>query len=160
MNAARTALLFVALVGCGKRNFNEGDDVDATIVTCPVSYTAVAGAGDLHYGPLVPMGTSWIAAQMSCINEGARLAIPTSRYEALALADIASSEELWIGVSRIDSGEVWTTVYGTPATYLPWTSTGSQPDGDGECVVMNAAGGFFDRGCATALYFVCECRGQ
>ncbi len=157
---SRTAILILALAGCGKRNFNEGTDVDAPIVTCPASYTAVAGAGDLHYGPLVLTGTSWIAAQMSCINEGTLLAIPTTRYESLALADIGGGAELWIGVSRVDSGDVWTTVYGTPATYLPWSGTGNQPDGDGECVLMNADGAFFDRICANALYFVCECRGQ
>lgn len=147
------------MVGCGKRNFNDLEvEVDAPTVTCPSNYTPVAGAGDLHYGPRLGVPATWIAAQMTCINEGTRLAIPTSRYESLALLDVGNAAELWIGVSTIDSADVWTTVYGTPATYLPWD--GNQPDGDGECVVMDAAGKFLDRACADGLFFICECRGQ
>lgn len=147
------------MVGCGKRNFNDLEvEVDAPIATCPADYIPVAGAGELRYGPLVQVAESWIAAQMYCINEGTRLAIPTSRYESLALADLASGSTVWIGVSTVDSADVWTTVSGTPATYLPWDV--GEPDGDGECVVMETDGEFLDRSCAEGLYFVCECRGQ
>jgi hypothetical protein len=153
----RTAVLLVLLVGCGKRNFNDLE-VDAPIVTCPANYTPVAGAGDLHYGPRLGVAATWIAAQMSCINEGTRLAIPSSRYEALALVDLSNTSETWIGVSTIDSGDVWRTVYGTPATYLPWTA--KEPDGTGDCVDMDAGGNFGDHPCSDRLFFICECRGQ
>jgi hypothetical protein len=159
MIAARTAILLVALVGCGKRNFND-TEVDAPIVTCPSTYTAVAGAGNLKFGPRTTTPRSWVAAQMACLNEGTVLAAPTSRYEALALVDLANVSALWIGVSRIDSADVWTTVYGAPATYLPWNPTNNEPDGDGECVYMTADGQFFDRVCADQLGGICECRGE
>lgn len=131
--------------------------IDAA-VPCPETFTRVIGAGDLAYGPVEP-GLTWVGAYMQCFRNGTRLATPMTEFEALALDNHANVTDQWVGVSRIDTGEEWTTVYGQPAMFLPWDATNSEPNGTGECVFMNSSSEYFDNPCQDVNVFVCECRG-
>lgn len=152
------ALLALALFACGRIGFGFDEEAsrDADIIAnCPAGYTPVFGGPALAYGPVQP-ATRWVDATMTCLGEGTRVAVPSSRFEALVLVDHANVNGVWVGVSQLDTPGVWTTAYGMAASYLPWDS--AEPNGSGDCVLMDDLGELADSACTNADNFVCECR--
>ncbi|GLG94149.1 Hemolymph lipopolysaccharide-binding protein [Gryllus bimaculatus] len=132
------------------------------------SYEEVPGVGvyRLHARP-----RSWEEARKACEREGAQLAVPNSRTEALALMDIHNrcprllpthfNDYQYLGVHDLYSEGDWETVVGYPLNetgYVNWAK--NQPDNThqhGEnCLSMNRNGFFNDVPCWTELPFICE----
>ncbi|KAK7789757.1 hypothetical protein R5R35_005176 [Gryllus longicercus] len=132
------------------------------------SYEEVPGVGvyRLHARP-----RSWEEARKTCEREGAQLAVPNSRTEALALMDIHNrcprllpthfNDYQYLGVHDLYSEGDWETVVGDPLNetgYVVWGR--NQPDNahhHGEnCLSMNRNGFFNDVPCWTELPFICE----
>ncbi|GLG94150.1 Hemolymph lipopolysaccharide-binding protein [Gryllus bimaculatus] len=132
------------------------------------SYEEVPGVGvyRLHARP-----RSWEEARKACEREGAQLAVPNSRTEALALMDIHNrcprllpshfNDYQYLGVHDLYSEGDWETVVGDPLNetgYVVWGR--NQPDNahhHGEnCLSMNRNGFFNDVPCWTELPFICE----
>ncbi|KAK7789755.1 hypothetical protein R5R35_005175 [Gryllus longicercus] len=132
------------------------------------SYEEVPGVGvyRLHARP-----RSWEEARKACEREGAQLAVPNSRTEALALMDIHNrcprllpthfNDYQYLGVHDLYSEGDWETVVGYPLNetgYVNWAK--NQPDNIHEhgenCLSMNRNGFFNDVPCWTELPFICE----
>ena len=153
-----TLVVAIAAGGCGRRNFNEpdggGGEPDAP--TCPASYTPQAGT-NVAWGPADGIAT-WVAAQMTCVDQGMTLAIPRTGFEALALVEHTAVAEAWTGINAIDTPGTWSTPDGIEVTYLPWDPNVGEPSGDGPCVMIKADAELGDADCLDALTFACECR--
>ena len=146
-------VLWLAATGCG----GGGETTVDAAVPCPDTFTPVIGAGNLSFGP-VEAAATWVGAYMTCVRAGTNLSTPTSQFESLALDEYANVPTQWVGVSRIDTGMEWTTVYGKPAEFLPWNVADAEPNGSGECIAMGGSADYFDFHCQSQFVFVCECR--
>jgi hypothetical protein len=93
---------------------------------------------------------SWSLARSKCQADGADLWVPQS---FLALSTLDGD---WVGLTDDIVEDVWITVEGVPATFLPWEPT--QPDGGPAENCARSTGALLeDRACEDARDFVCEC---
>ena len=94
-------------------------------------------------------------AKNKCKSDGAYLAFPRSNAENTFIADfiLSHDDELWIGVNDIDEEGRFFTVDGLEVSYTNWY--GSQPNGDGDGVVIDYDGEWWDRGMSDEYGFVC-----
>jgi len=163
-----TALVACVAAACGRISFDplgskddaqptadadifiDGDpSIDAAPRACLTSpaYTAM---GAIRYREGTPL-VSWAAARAACKSEGAELWVPTST----AILNAWSGD--WVGITDAGSEGTWVTVYGMPATFLPWDA--AQPDGgNGENCARSTNGVMEDRDCTDLRDYVCECK--
>jgi len=156
----------VVLAGCGRIAFDpigatpddggttdgpgDGAGPDGTPSACLASsaYTTKAGLAN-RYREGVAL-VSWSVARSMCKADGADLWIPQSALE------LSTWSGDWIGVTDEIVEDVWVTVEGVPATFLPWEP--AQPDGGPSENCARSTGVFLeDRACSDARDFVCEC---
>lgn len=153
------AVMALALLACGRRNFNTPDaspTVDAA-AACPVSYVLSPSTG-IHYSVAVPGRlVTWSAARTACLQDGQQLAQPLTNLEALTLADQADGAEVWVDISTVSTPGVWSDRDGQAVTFLPWAT--GWPDGSGDCVRMSFEAEMRDTICVAGYAYVCECRG-
>lgn len=171
MSGSKSLVVALALLGCGRRDFNTVDAAtdappgDATTAvtdaatdapTCPASYTLNPTTG-IYYSP--EDGTrlvTWVAAKTACLQEGQQLAWPRTTLEALTLAEQAGGADVWVDISQVSTPGVWSDRDGEPVTFLPWAL--SWPTGSGDCVHMGFDGEMRDATCVAGYAYVCECR--
>jgi Lectin C-type domain len=155
----------VVIAGCGRVAFDPvgatpgdsrmmdgtGDDAgqDAKAACLAnTAYTTKAGLAN-RYREGVPQVT-WGVARSMCQADGADLWVPQSVVELSAWSGD------WVGLTDDIVEDVWVTVEGVPATFLPWEPT--QPDGGPAENCARSTGALLeDRECTDARDFVCEC---
>ncbi|MBX3159133.1 MAG: C-type lectin domain-containing protein [Deltaproteobacteria bacterium] len=123
---------------------------------CPDSYAPIGGSA--HVYRLRATVTDWVAHRDTCAGEGGFLAIPDDQAELDLLADLAAGNDLWVGVHETGAVDVYETVLGAPATFLPWDT--GQPDGAGpaDCVRLSAQSRRYrDDRCNLNRRAICEC---
>ena len=94
---------------------------------------------------------SWTAARTACQADGADLWVPTSTQIFNTFAGD------WVGITDVATENTWITIYGTPATFLPFLA--GQPDGGGQENCLRATNNQLeDRACTDMRDYVCECK--
>jgi hypothetical protein len=134
---------------------------------CPGNYALVAGAPPTSKYRLFSYdadegGTvSWTEAKQTCATDGTHLIIVDTAAEASAIAMqlhfAPQSPFFWEGVTDQAHEDMWKTVLGGDATYLPWGSM--QPSGSTQqnCVLVGTDGLLYDFECNGVAPFACEC---
>ena len=165
-------VLTIALLACGRRDFNEADAalapddaIDAAAATdavadapatCPASYVLNPTTGIYYRVNPAGLLVTWSAAKTACLQDGQELAQPLTNLEALTLADEASGEEIWVDISMVSTPGVWSDRDGQAVTFLPWAT--GWPAGSGDCVRMSFEAEMRDTTCVAGYAYVCECR--
>jgi cysteine-rich repeat protein len=147
------------------------DDLDGCTSQCRVSVACRADAfpgGDrfvvdaatgrcyvLHTEELLTVNQ----ATSVCSTQGGHLASLTSAAEAALLQpSLQAGQRLWIGATDLPEEGSFAWLTGEPFAYQPFAA--GQPDGDGDCLVVDAATGTWsDTGCELAAFatgFICE----
>lgn len=135
--------------------------VDAPIVGCPSQYMPITGGQANHRYQVVLMTDNWQNQRAFCTSttSSAYLAIPDDLAELDAIATLSAASASWVGVSDIITENMFLTVKGVPATFLPWVP--GQPDNQGpgeDCVIIETAmSKYRDERCNTKFRAVCEC---
>ncbi|GLH04402.1 Hemolymph lipopolysaccharide-binding protein [Gryllus bimaculatus] len=110
----------------------------------------------------------WAGARRQCAQEGAALAVLTSRREAELLSrDFAFNASgaqhghlAWLAASDAAQEGAWLTIAGLPLEetgYVKWHP--SEPNGGNKenCLALTKADGFFiDANCAWKLSYICK----
>lgn len=159
-------MLAVALLACGRRDFNEVDAAVAPVptdavapdgpATCPASYVLNPTTGIRYSASQPGVLVNWVAAKTACLEAGQQLARPRSALEALTLANQAEGATVWVDISMVATPDVWSDHAGQPVTYLPWAI--GWPDGTGDCARMHFDGEIRDTSCLESYAYLCECR--
>jgi hypothetical protein len=156
----RFALVF-AFAACGRIDF---DPVER--VVCPATYQTVAGSASVYR--LLPNSSTWVAGEGACQADGAHLVVFDDSQEETAVLPLlpigggganVSGDEAWVGISDRDVENVFVTVHGEPAEFLPW-DVGEPNDFNGveDCVhVFPGGGSYNDTTCDDVLRVLCEC---
>jgi hypothetical protein len=131
-----------------------GPDVDR----CPEGYQALPDLENCYRGEVAV--ASWVNARAACEAEGGFLAIPDGGYEALAISTVVNNlvpaAAAWVGLSDLEAEDVWVTVLGQEATFLPWGAL--EPDGgtNQNCARLNNDAVLLDDTCTEMHEFACE----
>ena len=127
----------------------DGNMIDGAARAC-VTSGAYTTMGAIRYREGTQL-ISWAAARTACQAEGAELWVPTSTMI------ISAWTGDWVGITDEATENTWITVYGTPATFLPFDV--AQPDGGtGENCLRATNNTLEDRDCNDLRDFVCECK--
>ena len=94
----------------------------------------------------------FLDAKHKCESDGAHLGYPKSVTENSFFADIMNGE-IWIGVNDYDEENKFVTVDGFEVSYTNWYW--NQPNGDGDGVVIDNNGQWWDRPNNRDYRFVC-----
>lgn len=120
---------------------------------CPNGYTASGS----HCLVLNNANNAWANARTACQVLGADLAWPPDATTLQAMTDLAQGRDYWIGISDPMNTDVWVTVNGETATYLPWGL--GEPRMTGTCVRVHQQGGgptFVSEKCDLNMPSVCD----
>ena len=138
-------------------------------ITCPADYTTIAGAPASSRYKLYSYSSTgsqdrrndWPTAQSTCMGAHTHLVVVETSAEALALGGALQfapdSPYFWEGVTDQGHENSWQTLFGTPATYLPWAP--QQPNGgtQANCALFDQASLLYDFACNGFQPFACEC---
>jgi hypothetical protein len=135
---------------------------------CPNGYATVAGAPPtsryrlFSYNSQFDDHTSmWSQAKQTCENDGTHLIIVETDAEAIAIGQALryapQSPFYWEGITDQGHENMWKTVLGGDATYLPWAP--QQPNGgtSSNCALFGTDGQLSDYACNAVEPFACEC---
>lgn len=139
--------------------------IDAPPAGCPADYDELVGGQAGHRYRLVTTTASWTDQRDGCAGAGANvyLAIPGDADELAALVELATSTQLWVGITDQVTEGTWLDVKGAPQTFLPWAITrpNTSPNNIDDCVIaigFGAAPTIRDGRCSsTQLPAICEC---
>ena len=76
---------------------------------------------------------------------------------------ISAASRTWIGYSDLIAANAWRWVTSEPGFDGGWDTGGGgpdEPDGTGDCAVMDQNGGWRDQACTDSRDYVCECDGR
>jgi hypothetical protein len=129
------------------------------LALCPSSYAAIAGS--IHRYRVL-FNLSWDEAKVSCMADGQAsgqtyLAVPDDATEFAALAT-ATAPPFWIGIDDLSVENMFVTVRGAPATFLPWAA--GQPDHSApprNCVDTISTTQIATDVCSARHAAICEC---
>lgn len=138
-------------------------------ITCPADYTTIAGAPTTSRYKLYSYSSNstqdqrndWPTAKSTCMGAHTHLVVVETSAEALALGGAlqfaSDSPYFWEGVTDEGHENSWQTIFGTPATYLPWAAM--QPNGgtQSNCALFDRASLLYDFACNGFQPFACEC---
>ena len=138
-------------------------------ITCPADYMTIAGAPTTSRYKLYSYSAiasqdrrnDWPTAQSTCMGPHTHLVVVETSAEAIALGSAlqfaSDSPYFWEGVTDQGHENSWQTIFGTPATYLPWAAM--QPNGgtQSNCALFDRASMLYDYACNGFQPFACEC---
>jgi hypothetical protein len=153
----------LVLTACGRVDFDPAERV-----VCPATYQPAGNSASVYR--MLPDSLTWFAGESACQVEGAHLVVLDDLEEESAVLPLipptggggganVSGDEVWIGISDLETEGVFLTVRGDPATFLPWDSGEPNDSAPGEdCAQVFASGGAFnDLACDSVLRVMCEC---
>ncbi|HEY8145111.1 MAG TPA: C-type lectin domain-containing protein [Kofleriaceae bacterium] len=126
---------------------------------CPPGYE-IAGESGSAYRSGADLG--WLAAEGACEADGpgTHLVVIDDATENATVDAISSASRTWIGYSDLIAANTWRWVTSVPGFDGGWDTGGGQPDGSGDCAVIDQNGGWRDQGCGDSRDYVCECDGR
>ena len=101
---------------------------------------------------------------MFCERLGGNLFVPQNEADNDAVASFASEQTaVWIGVTDQQSEGAWVDPNGDPITFDHWYTHALQPDGAGDCVMIDTRtefheilGAWWDDDCSHERPSICE----
>ena len=130
---------------------------------CPKS--TLLATTKLHTCRFIRTPKSWDDAQMFCESLGGNLFVPNDLDENDSVALVAPEwTALWIGGTDQQSEGTWVDPNGTGLTFTNWNLHASQPNGAGNCVIMDTRqwwspwilGKWWDDNCSNKRPSICE----
>jgi len=127
---------------------------------CPDGYVTVPGSRSAYR---VSEGLRrWRGAEADCESDGdgTHLVVIDDPAELVQVSTLVGGGDVWVGVDDRIAEDVWLTVLGDLAEFLPWAATEPNDDGNEDCVELRTATRTYnDRECAFVGRYVCECDG-
>ena len=180
MSKLATAVVILAALGCGRRNFNEdAGPGDATPIDAPIDAPPPRACEGAPVGCTTPTtytcgGTCYVAcadsvsrpvAATACAEWGGCLAtIPDQAANDCAASRVQT--QAWIGALQANTATTpadgWAWCDGSPLTFTAGWRIGEPDDiddlesGQAQCASIDTGGGWFDDGCTFALEYVCS----
>jgi hypothetical protein len=100
-------------------------------------------------------GSSWPAAQQSCMQWGANLTSIADAGENLFIALLVPTSAYWIGLNDLGQAGDFNWVDGSPLAYTNWPD-GTAPEGSGtSCIGINPYGEWLALSCNNGRAFFC-----
>ena len=107
---------------------------------------------------------NWTDAQKFCESLGGNLFVPKNEADNDDVAAFASEQTaVWIGATDQQSEGTWVDPTGAALTFTHWYTHASQPDGAGDCVIMDTRtefheilGAWWDDDCSHERPSICE----
>ena len=126
---------------------------------CPKS--TLLAPTKLHTCRFIRTPKSWDDAQMFCESIGGNLFVPNNLTENDSVALLAPEwTALWIGGTDQQSDGTWVDPNGTGLIFTNWFVLASQPDGMGNCIIMDTRwipfGEWWDDYCNNKRPSICE----
>jgi hypothetical protein len=133
--------------------------VDAPSIGCPIGYGAIDGGQDGHVYRFVMTTRSWNDQRAFCRAANAYLAIPDHADELAAMFELATSTQLWVGISYSMADSTWVNTKGDTQTFLPWANGAPNNGSNNRCVkaVDHSSFTIRDDRCMDLLPAICEC---
>jgi hypothetical protein len=131
---------------------------DAMMLSCPVGYAAMPGVTTHLYRKVVT-AAGWSTHMTACATDGANayLAIPNDATELAALVTLANAD-VWVGITDTATEGTFQTVRGAIATFLPWSASEPDNNGNQDCVGAKKDDGKLETlQCTTSHVAICEC---
>merc|ERR1712156_447184 len=107
---------------------------------------------------------NWTDAQKFCESLGGNLFVPKNEADNDDVAAFASEQTaVWIGATDQQSEGTWVDPTGAALTFTHWYTHASQPDGAGDCAIMDTRtefheilGAWWDDDCSHERPSICE----
>ena len=107
---------------------------------------------------------NWTDAQTFCESLGGNLFVPKNEADNDEVAGYASEQTaVWIGATDQQSEGTWVDPTGAKLTFAHWYTHASQPDGAGDCAIMDTRtefheilGAWWDDDCSHERPSICE----
>ncbi len=133
-------------------------ELDAAFA-CPPGYQAVPETGSAYR-----TGTdlAWQAAEGACEADGpgAHLVVIDDATENATVDALSAASRVWIGYSDLATANTWRWVTSEPGLDDLWDAGNAEPNGSGDCAVINSDGEWRDQNCAEQRDYLCECDGR
>jgi len=141
----------------GSQTGDANGAADGIQLSCPASYTTVAGLTSEYRAIDNSMG--WLVSEQLCETDGTHLVVIDNATELTTIPGLLPGDNIWVGTTdRLVIG-TFRHVTGPTATFLDWDA--SEPDATAlECVFIDSLTiKLADQDCTSGRRAVCECDG-